>query len=193
MTQSPIVVACLRSCARQRRGVTVILVAVLLVFIMGVVALAVDVGYLYMNRAQLQTCADSGSLAGAEALLSDALVRTSPDYTSGQSAARAAAVQFASANRVGTKFPTVESNTSNDPNGDVVLGYLADPTNAAASLDRTNPALFNAVQVRVRKNSEINGTVPSFFSRVWGNPGNAVTARATSMVSSSITGFLLTS
>jgi Flp pilus assembly protein TadG len=172
--------------------VAVILIAFLLVFLMGVVALGIDVGYLYMNRAQLQTCADSGSLAGAEALLSDAMVKATPDYSTGQSAARAAAVQFASANKVGTKSPNVNSNSSNDPNGDVVIGYLADPTNPSCQLLIGNPALYNAVQVRVRKSEEQNGLVAPVFSRVWGNPGNAVAARATSVVSSSIVGFRVT-
>lgn len=193
MTNTSIVSPGPCTCARQRHGVTVVLVALLLVFIMGVVALGVDVGYLYMNRAQLQTCADSGSLAGAEALLSDALVQTTPDYSTGQSAARSVAVQFAAANKVGTSSPSVDLNSSNDPNGDVVIGYLADPTNTSTPLDRSNPALFNAVQVRVRKDSEKNGLVTPFFSRVWGNSGNALAARATSVVSSSITGFRVTS
>ena len=179
--------------ARHRKGVAAILAASMIVVLLGLAALALDIGYLYMNRGQLQTSADSGSLAGAQVLVHDGLVKAVPDYATGQTNARATAVQYASANRVGINLPSVDSNSSNSTDGDVVLGYMSDPSDPNCTLDFSNPLLYNAVQVRVRKDSKKNGLVESFFSRIWGNPGEPLAARATSVVSSSIVGFKVTS
>jgi hypothetical protein len=70
---------------------------------------------------------------------------------------------------------------------------LADPEDPSASLDTSDPALYNAVQVRVRKTSAMNGLVTSFFARVWGNSGNPVAAKATALLSSTIVGFKVNS
>jgi Flp pilus assembly protein TadG len=182
-----------RQSFENRRGIAAVYAAIMLVFVLGLAALSVDVGYLFMSYGQLQTCSDSGSLAGAQVLVNDGLVASPPSYTSAHSAARAAAVQFASANRVGVDYPTVNSNSSNDSSGDVVIGYLADPADPDCQLDFTNPAQYNAVQVRVRKSSSVNGLVPSFFSKVLGSPGQTVAAKATAVMSSEVTGFQVTS
>lgn len=50
------------------RGVTAIVIALLMLVFLGVAALAVDVGYLYMARNQLQNAADAAALAGARQL-----------------------------------------------------------------------------------------------------------------------------
>ena len=126
-------------------------------------------------------------------LVNDGLVKKIPDYATGQSNARAAAVQYASSNQVGASLPSVDSNSSNSTSGDVVLGYMSDPSDPNCALDFSNPLLYNAVQVRVRKNATKNGLVDAFFSRVWGNPGEPVAARATSVMSSSVVGFKVTS
>ncbi len=51
-----------------RRGGVMPLVVVALVVIAGVMSLAVDVGYLYLVKENLQTAADAGALAGASGL-----------------------------------------------------------------------------------------------------------------------------
>ena len=53
---------------QQRKGVVIVMVAVLLVVMLGCVALAVDIGYLYVARTELQRTADAAALAGARAL-----------------------------------------------------------------------------------------------------------------------------
>lgn len=52
----------------QRRGVTAALVAIMLPVLLGVAALTVDIGSVYVVRAQMQDIADAGALAGASAL-----------------------------------------------------------------------------------------------------------------------------
>jgi uncharacterized membrane protein len=51
------------------RGSIVVLVAAGVVAIVGVTSLAIDVGYLYVVRNQLQNAVDAAALAGAQGLL----------------------------------------------------------------------------------------------------------------------------
>ncbi len=61
----------LRSLLRRaagRHGITVVFVALTMIVLLGVAALAVDVGYAYVVRGELQNAADSAALAGAQVL-----------------------------------------------------------------------------------------------------------------------------
>jgi Flp pilus assembly protein TadG len=169
-----------------------VLTAILTLVFLGFAALAVDSGYLFMSYGQLQTCADSGALAGAETLINDGRVKLVPEYASGQTSARNSAVQFAGANRVGNKLPTVDHNTSNDASGDVVIGYLENPADPDCPLDTSAESLFNTVQVRVQKTTARNGMVTAFFSRIWGTTGASVVGKAAAVMPSSIVGFHVT-
>ncbi len=53
----------------DERGVSLMLVAISMVVLLGMAALAIDVGMLYTAKGQAQNAADSGALAGAGALL----------------------------------------------------------------------------------------------------------------------------
>jgi len=53
----------------DERGVSLMLVAICMVVVLGMAALAIDVGMLYTAKGQAQNAADSGALAGAGALL----------------------------------------------------------------------------------------------------------------------------
>jgi Flp pilus assembly protein TadG len=55
--------------ARSRRGSVLPLVAISLVMLLSFVALAIDAGYIYVSRAQMQRAADAAALAGASALM----------------------------------------------------------------------------------------------------------------------------
>lgn len=53
---------------RQERGSVIIMVAMAMVVMVGIAALAVDVGYLYMQKTKMQNGVDAAALAGATAL-----------------------------------------------------------------------------------------------------------------------------
>jgi Flp pilus assembly protein TadG len=53
---------------RKRRGVVVVLAAVLMVVMLGMIAFAVDVGMITVSRTELQTAADAAALASAAKL-----------------------------------------------------------------------------------------------------------------------------
>jgi Flp pilus assembly protein TadG len=58
----------MRSDNRQRRGVTIIVTAMLLTIAIPLVGLAVDAGLLYSTRAKIQSAADAASMAAARSL-----------------------------------------------------------------------------------------------------------------------------
>ncbi len=76
----------------RRRGATLILICILMVVLIGMVAFAVDVGRMYLVRAQLQSAVDSGALAATLQLKED---------KDDLEAAVAAAEEFVQFNRVG--------------------------------------------------------------------------------------------
>ncbi|GAA3937231.1 Tad domain-containing protein [Microbacterium soli] len=88
---------------RSERGATAVLVAILLLPLMGIMAVAVDVGAMYAERAQLQNAADAGALAAARycAYHSDCT------DAAAQAGARSAAAEVTPGNILGGD-PTIE-------------------------------------------------------------------------------------
>ncbi|MBP0532693.1 hypothetical protein J8J19_21225, partial [Mycobacterium tuberculosis] len=54
-----------RTCARRQRGVVGVMAPVLMLVILSIGAIAIDLGYLYVIRNELQNAADAAALAGA--------------------------------------------------------------------------------------------------------------------------------
>ena len=170
---------------KSRRGALVVLAAFMMVAFIAFVALAVDVGYILVARSELQRSADAAAMAGAWKLADEGRFKGDPYLSYAMSNARDMATNYASANTVCTAEPYVDLNITNQVEGDVVIGHLANFSDPQATLDFTNPSLFNAVQVRVRRNANQNGLVPSFFSRFLGVDGFVVEAEATAALASS--------
>jgi Flp pilus assembly protein TadG len=161
--------------------------AILAIVMIGMVAFSVDIGYVLSAKEELQRAADASALATCW--------EYGTQLANGQSSAgaaglaRLAAVEYASLNAVTGDGMTVDPNTGNSPSGDVVFGYISDFTNSAATLDTSNPAMANAVRVRLQKTSSANGEVPYFFARVFGMEGQALEASATAGIIRNINGF----
>lgn len=81
-----------------RRGATAVFVAVALAALLGMVALAVDVGMLMKLRADAQRAADAAALAGAQEF------RDNPDLTAAKYPAALKALEYASRNYVGWEY-----------------------------------------------------------------------------------------
>ena len=125
---------------RNERGATAVLVAILLVPLVGFAAVAVDVGALYYERAQLQHAADSAAMAVA----SKCSVAHCPADTG-------LATSFANDNAkdgavsvdrqvIDTAARTVLIDvTTLEPDGDTALSH---PFAAAAGFDVTNTTVF---------------------------------------------------
>ena len=96
------------------RGVTAVIVAMLLIVFFGFTALAIDIGHLYVVRNELQNAADAGALAGAENL-----------FITGETQINTGANQVgydaAEANK--SEKTTVEVNWTGGNEGDVQRGH----------------------------------------------------------------------
>src|SRR5262249_10264895 len=124
----------LRRRQRSRRGATVILAAFLLLFMVLLVAFAIAIGYLMVAKVQLHESADAAAPAAAAELIDDESVNGTQDMTDEIAAARARASQYAAANKVALVAPTVDYNPGNSTSGDVVIGYLANPSNPTETM-----------------------------------------------------------
>lgn len=170
-----------------RRGVITLLAAIFSVVVVGLVAFAVDVGYVLSVKEEMQRTADSAALAScwdyAQQLANGA------DSNNAQLSGRAAASQYTSSNKVGNLGLAIETNYSNTPGGDLVFGYVNDLYDASAQLDTSSPDLFNAVQVKVRRDDTMNGQAPLFFARIFGRTGQPLNATATAAIVRDVKGF----
>jgi Flp pilus assembly protein TadG len=167
----------------RRRGNILALTAVLMIVLIAFVALAVDVGYLYTVRNELQRTADAAAIAAAWELCDRDGNATSSNATNLTTSARSMAVQYAGFNKVGAESPLLASD-------DVNVGYMANPSDPNDALVATpSGGLPNAVFVRVQRTSVQNGQIPLFFARILGLESTAATADATAALLSGFEGF----
>jgi Flp pilus assembly protein TadG len=171
----------------RRRGNIVAMTAVLMIVLIAFVALAVDVGYLYTVRNELQRSADAAAIAATWELI-DKDNKPGGQTADGLAAnARTKAVQFAALNKVGNEAPGLASD-------DVNVGYMSNPSDPnGAMLATPSGKLPNAVFVRVQRTSTQNGQVPLFFARAIGFDQATEQAQATAAFKSGLTGLQMPS
>lgn len=179
----------LRRQKRSRRGSIVVLSAIMLIFLLGLVAFAIDVGVMEVARTQLQQAADSAALAATSELVDDGTLAGFPDLSAETTSARNVAVQFAAANLICSKAPAIDPNVSNSASGDVVVGYLANPSDRTQTMNFSDPNAANAVQVRVQRTTASNGEVSLFFGKIFGQGSQAMQATATAAMLTNFGGF----
>ena len=139
---------------RDQRGGAFTLVAVSFLVIIGVAALAVDLGSAYSLEARLQNAADAAALAGAREL---------PDATQ----ANAKAQEYATKN-MGTRFGQVVDTD------DVAVGTW-DDTSRAFTVSTVD---VNAIQVTAKMAQENGNPAPTFFGRIFGMDSMDISASA---------------
>src|SRR5258708_61360 len=167
----------------NRRGTVAILACLLMVALLGMVAFAVDLGYLANSQAELQRAADSSALAACYQLIYKGTPGTPVNLSSNVAQVPISARQYAGLNRVSQSAPTMSHS-------DIVTGYMADPTRKGGTIATVaNQTLFNAVQVTLRKNSSETGQVPSFFGKIFGVNGANANATATAAFIANVGGF----
>ncbi|MGI9456449.1 MAG: pilus assembly protein TadG-related protein [Aeoliella sp.] len=171
----------------SRRGAITVLAALLCIVLLGMVAFSVDIGYVLSSKEEMQRTADSAALAAAWEFAD----KLNDGYSSSdaQAYARTEASQYSTANPVGNVGPAICANTGNSPSGDMVFGYINDFEDPNAPFDTQSSDRFNAVRVKVRRDSTINGELPLFFARVFGRNSQSVTAEATAALARDVWGF----
>jgi hypothetical protein len=169
-----------RQTTPRRRGKILVFLAILLPALMAFMALAVDLSLITAARAQLNTAADAGALAGAMKLADDIRVLNNPSFGQTPSfspeitAAQAAAKATAQFNLVLNGAPVFLSNTNNSASGDIVVGYFDYKTHQWTPPPLGSGLSPNSVMVAGKRSTDHGGLVPGLFSRTWGYQGTTV-------------------
>ena len=176
---------------RDFKGSTVIFVAIAMVMLLAFAALAVDMGYLYVVRGELQNAADSGALAGAQVLYDDPT--TTADIPGAQvyAGADTIALNYVTQNYSEKAQATVDgangiqrghwsfATRTFTPNDSLVPVDLFNVT--AAELD-ANLNFINAVRVNTTR-KRVGGQLPEhFFAKIFGGPRTEVKATAVAYI-----------
>jgi len=176
---------------QNRRGVTAVIVAICLVMLIGFAALAIDVGYLYSTRNELQNVADAGALSGAGYLGSVYETLTYSQqigYIFNRQDVVDAVNQVTQKNKAAGASILIRDA---EADGDIIIGLLdwsTDPPSVNPTL--TEP---DAVQVISRRDSIANNPIATFFAPVFRildptyDPRKNVTAIATAALTASTT------
>src|SRR4051794_30573751 len=145
-----------------RTAAVVPMVALLLVFLLGMVAFAVDIGYIAVVQKEMQNAADAAAMAGTSQILDRGALSGSPNLSTTTANARDKAQQFSALNLGGGVPPPLDRKNSNDARGDIVCVYTATPSDLSTPMDM--PATrYNSVRVRARRNAQKNGALGLFF------------------------------
>jgi Putative Flp pilus-assembly TadE/G-like len=148
----------------RRPGNVMSIVAILAVFLVGMVAFAIDTGYVAGTRTQLQRATDAGALAGCEKLAVWS-GQTIPEAT-----AKAECKKFAQAN---------ENLTIRDQDVRVLRYNPAAPAGSRISTTYSVLSPPNCCEVTMRRDDLANGKLPLFFAPVLGKNSTDVRARST--------------
>jgi Flp pilus assembly protein TadG len=150
----------------RRRGAIVPLVAISLIALLGLIALAVDIGLIAVARTQAQDLADAAALAGTRQLNGDATVNNN------LAAAQAAATAAASDNKILGTAPTSAQVTQSHG----IYTYDSTVQHFNATYPSSNGGnAWSVMQVTV------NTTTPTYFGRVLGKNSFNVSAQATAV------------
>jgi Flp pilus assembly protein TadG len=169
----------------NQKGVTIVLVAILLVVLIGFAAIAVDLAYLYIVKGELQNAADSGALAGAQVLYI-----TDPLGVQVNAAANQTALDLVSANYSEQSPVSIESIERGHwsfatrefiPNNSLLPVSLWNVT--SAQLD-ANSNFINAVRVITTRKIVAGTGKPAgpFFAGIFGAAGPVFTATAVAYI-----------
>ena len=171
-----------------RPGAFAPLTALLLIPLVGMMAFAVDLGYIVVIQSDLQSAADSAALAGASPLMDGYVQYNLPTQTPSQQAAilslaqsnaRAAAKNYASCNSAG-----VASLTLID--ADIQIGY----TDGSGNFSTNSSNFPNTVKVTLRRDSSANGSLGLFFGPALGKSTADLSANAAATIyEANVSGF----
>lgn len=153
--------------ARRERGVTLVFTALAIVALLGVMALAIDLGVLYVARSEAQRTADAAALAGAQIFYTEGCVSASGGCVAGgpqEASAAAKAMSVASQNYLAGKPASINC-----------------PEYATPSSGGSCPGISFAYpsseepQITV---TVVRSGIPTIFAGVFGAPSGTVSATA---------------
>ncbi len=156
-----------------RPGTVLVLAAVLMFVLCGIVAFAIDTGYIVLTKTELQRAADAGAMAGAHVVLS------------GPSSARQVAESYSE-----------QHSAAGDPVAvlpveDIQLGLWDDETGTFQVLHGANERRARAVRVTCRVSNARGNAAELFFAPILGRDTAELTATATAVIERSRCGLIL--
>lgn len=171
-----------RGCPK-RRGAIAPLTALLLVFLLAMVAFAVDLAWIVQTGTELQNAADAAALAGSQELMDPYVQYHLPGRTPGEkeailsdamTAATARAKEYAAHNTAGG----VKNLTLLD--ADIEFGFTDDKNGyTKQSVHKGYP---NTIKLTLRRDATANGALGLFFGPILGRPTTDVLAQASSAI-----------
>lgn len=185
---------------RDRKGIAIIYVALILIVLIVFVGFSIDLGYMYVAKGQLQNSADAAALAGSQLLTGETDSSTSAFM---QTNARQEAWKFACKNKAATANVYIQTNTQLDCNnppsatdlngttnsdaGDIIVGHWDDGARTFTRATGSTNLIINAMQINARRTADSpGGQVGIFFGKVlgWSLMSASSTATATDFVNS---------
>lgn len=151
----------------NQRGAVIIYVALCMVGLLGMAALAVDLGYMYVTRNELQNISDSASLA-ATRYLGHIYEGIPPEqqedhsFTDGEiTAIKSVAMEMGMANAAAGKNIIINSD-------DIVIGRWDWDSRNLEDIYPATQTMLTAVRVTARRDGAANLPVTTFFANVLG-------------------------
>ena len=168
----------------KRRGVIVVLAAFLMAILVGMLAFAIDIGYMSTVKAELQNAADAAALAGAERLQGQFVQFYAPGQTN-----QSAIFQYVTTNTTDPNSPisTAQRFAGYNQAGGV---YLQLPASDVAfqyydgtTFQPASTTLFpNTVTVTTRRDNTANSPLSLFFGNIFGVSNSSITATASATI-----------
>ena len=168
---------------QPRPGVIVPLTAILLIFLLGMVAFVVDIGWITVAQSDLQNAADAAALAGANALMDgfvtyhlpqQSTARKAAALAAAQTRARTTAKQYAQGNAAGG----VSSLMLLD--ADIEFGFTDASNNYTPSPSYTGYP--NTIKVTIRRDRKANAPLGLFFGQLMGVSSTSLAATAAATI-----------
>lgn len=170
--------------ASRRRGHAVSLGLMLIGTLVTLMAMTVELNHITVARTEMKRTADAAALAACWELYERKA--SGEEETFLNQHVRSTASEVANLNLINQQAPTLSYQYN-----DVMVGRW-DPS-LPNVLDESDPSIFNAVSVTLRRQAEVNGPIPFHFAGIFGGQGQSLQVTATAAMLRKINGFSLPS
>jgi Flp pilus assembly protein TadG len=162
---------------QQRRAAVAPLVALLVIFLLAMVAFGVDIGWIVLTESELKNAADAAALSGVKSLMDGYVQYNMPNQSSAQKATILATAKTNASNKAVTYagyhtaggVSSLVLNTS-----DIEFGF----TNGSGTYSTSYAGFPNTIKVTMRRDSSANGSLNLFFGPILGTKNTNITASA---------------
>lgn len=169
--------------SRKRRGAAMIVGVIMMGVLVSMLAFAIDIGYIAVSKAEARRTADAAALAACWKVYDGAVSNVNPALLENE--VLNAASSIALSNPVCNSGPLLSRQ---EQNADFELGYMASLSGDDPIVsDSSKP--YRAVRVRIQKSEGLNGQVPLYFARIFGQTGRNLSVESTAAMATKIRGF----